>query len=82
MTLHLICSPQFWQLAAIVGTLVVALGWFRSGASPFVWMIRAGVHLEAARQQAIDSALVMVRHFAASYSPRVAAVRREFLEGA
>lgn len=82
MTLHLLCSPQFWQYAAIVAAVVGAIGWIRSGKSPFVWGMLLCLHAEAARQQGIESLGVAVRHFAAEYAPRVGRVRREFLEGA
>lgn len=57
--------------AALAGSLV----WLRTGTSPFVWLSRAMLLIEAVRQQSWSSAAVALRDFRQNYPGTLAFVR-------
>ena len=59
-------------LILIVAAVMV---WFISGRSPFVWLMLAGLHLEAARMSAVAAAQLAWRHFGETY-PAMLRVRK------
>lgn len=70
---------DYLSLALIVALLLLGVVWWKSGRSPFWWSAVAFLHLEATRQQALDSAAVAGRHFVESYSARYALVKADVL---
>lgn len=64
----------------IAAPMIGGVAWLKTGHSPFVWIIHAGVHLEAFRTQSIASLKVAAVHFRESYPQTVKRVRIEHVE--
>lgn len=73
---QLLFDHRFWWLAA---AMLGAVVWWDTGRPPWVWLALGLLHLEAARRQAIVSAVFAARHFVNGYLERYADVRSEVL---
>lgn len=63
---------------SLIGIIAI-LVWLRTGLSPFIWMSRGALHLEAIRIQAWASIAVAWRHFRSEYQGTLEMVKA--LEG-
>lgn len=70
-------TDLFWTAVSILPVLL----WIHSGRSPIVWAIYTLLWAEAVLQQGWRTAALAGRMFKRALPTRVAAVRREVLEG-
>lgn len=74
--------PEFPLIVMkVAAVLLPVLLWIRTGRSPIVWAIYALLWAEAVLQQGWRTAALAGRMFMRALPSRVAAVRREVLEG-
>lgn len=66
--------PYTWPTSLL---LLVALSWFTSGKSPFIWISRAAIQCETIRLGLIASVVAGYQFFVTSYREREAGVKAE-----
>lgn len=66
--------PYTWPTTLL---LLVALSWFTTGKSPFIWLSRISLHCETIRLGLIESVVTGYKFFVTSYRARAAEVRAD-----